>query len=185
MALRARRKFTASGRFNCNAVTVARPAAVRPITCSVSSLQAKWRVHDCRRGLNKRTRRRVCGSRAWVLACLWPLQAEQAQASSSSVSPAPKTRGQMCSPTNGPLAKSAEWRQYSQRLPALSRSWRRTLRGDVLEVIGLALPANVSHHLAGRLAAPLRQFGQGRGALRGDGFGSLGQPAVLGQLLPG
>ena len=105
-ARRARRKLTRAGQFRCSAATVARPVAVRPSMSRKSVPQAKWRDQRWRRGLNRGTDRPVWGSRAWVLAYLWPLHAGHAQANSAAVLPAPRTRGTTCSQTNGAQEKA-------------------------------------------------------------------------------
>ena len=71
------RKAMMSSLFMRNRLIVARPVAVRPRRRIPSVLQAKWADHRCRRGWNKRTRRPVWGSRAWVYRPLQALQARQ------------------------------------------------------------------------------------------------------------
>ncbi len=121
-ARRARRKFMSGRQLRCNASTVARPVAMRPSRRRRSARQAKWRDHRWRRGLNRGTVRPVRGSRARVLAYLWPLHAGHAQASSAAVLPPPSARGRTCSQTNGAHEKVAGCPQYSQQSLARSRT---------------------------------------------------------------
>jgi hypothetical protein len=127
---------------------------VRPKTCVKSLLQAKWRDHRCRRGLNNGTMRPVFESRARVFEYVWPLHDGHAQASSAGVFPAPRERGRMCSQTKGAQENVAGCRQYSQQLPARSRTRRRNARGIASDAIRAACVADL--RFAGPYRSPAR-----------------------------
>lgn len=169
-----------AGQFKCSAAKVARPTAVRPSMSRKSLLQAKWRGQCWRRGLNNGTDRPVCGSRACVLSYLWPLHAGQAQANSAAELPAPRTRGKTCSQTKGAHEKLAGCWQYSQRLPARSRTCRRTPRGIALRAMRAALAGEFRLHLLHGSALALGQCHQRFGPCGIDPLGLLSQGLVVG-----
>ena len=130
-----------AGPFKCKAATVARPVAVRPLICTKSVRQAKWRDRRWRRGLNRGTIRPVCGSRDRVLSYLWPLHAGHAQASSSA---APPRRAPGAGRAHRRKGRTNSWRDAGS-----TRNGPRRGRGPV------ARPHAGSPHAPSRLPSPL------------------------------
>jgi hypothetical protein len=124
-----RRKLTSSGRLRCNASTVARPIAVRPMIRVKSLLHSKCSDHRWRRGLNSGTMRPVCGSRACVFVYLRALHQGHAQARLSNVVVPPASRGLMCSQWKAALVRFAGQQQYSHNPLARILTWRRVTTG--------------------------------------------------------
>ncbi len=93
---------------------VARPMAVNPIICRVSSLHLKCSFQSSVLGLKITTGSSCKGSKS-ILFVFLLLQPSQANARFSSIFLPPLLNGCMCSTWNVCKAYSSEHRQYSQR----------------------------------------------------------------------